>query len=442
MLLFSSPMKLDSGTFLSNEWRVTLSSHGLIDIERGLERYAELIVRKGCNVQPGQILYMGADVQSCDFAVKVAEAAYEAGARYVQVDLGDDRFQRARITGSQEEFLDHVPRHVPIRMDEAVEEQGAMIRLVGSGDPNVLSGLDADRSNRCRLALHKAVQRFYDEGIGRSAVQWCVASASTTGWAESIFDDLAGEEARDELWRQLLKIVRADREDCLSAWDQHSADLSRRSAALNRLKLERIIFTGPGTQLTVGLSERARFEGGQAKSQRGKGFIPNLPTEEVFTTPDWRKTQGEVRVTRPFLVNGTLVENLTMKFDQGVLVDFDAESGAETLRSYVDSDEGARRLGEVALVGIDSPVYQSGHVFREILLDENAACHIAVGNAYKSCLDDGVNLTKEQLDEIGFNASSAHTDMMISNEEVDVVGLTRDGKEVDLLRNGAWVLEG
>ncbi len=419
-----------------------LSGENVINFERSLERYAELIVRKGCNVQPGQILYMGADVQSCDFAVKVAEAAYEAGARYVQVDLNDERFQRARIAESEERFLDHVPRHVPVRMDEAVEEQGAMVRLVGSGDPSVLAGLDAERANRCRLALHKAVQRFHDEGIGRSAVQWCVASAATIGWAESIFDDLKGEPAREELWRQLLKIVRADRDDCLAAWDRHSDDLGRRSEALNRLGLDRLMFTGPGTDLTVGLSERARFEGGQARSQRGKDFIPNLPTEEVFTTPDWRRTEGNVRVTRPFLVNGTLIQNLVMKFEKGVLVDFNADTGADVLKAYVDSDEGARRLGEVALVGVDSPVYQSGHVFREILLDENAACHIAVGNAYKSCIDDGVNLSKKELEEIGCNSSTAHTDMMISNEEVNVIGVTRDGGEVELLREGAWVLAG
>ncbi|MEE2883813.1 MAG: aminopeptidase [Planctomycetota bacterium] len=419
-----------------------MSTENTMNITECLERYAELIVRKGCNVQPGQTLYLGADAQSSDFAVKVAEAAYEVGARFVQVDLVDDRFQRARIKESQEQFLDHVPRHVPIRMDEAVEEQGAMVRLVGAGDPKVLSGLDADRSNRCRLAHHRAVQRFYDEGIGRSAVQWCVASAATIGWAESIFDNLKGEPARDELWRQLFKIVRADRQDCLLAWDQHSADLNRRSTALNALNLDRIVFSGPGTGLTVGLSERARFEGGAARSQRGNDFIPNLPTEEVFTTPDWRKTEGEVRVTRPFLVNGTLVQDLTMKFSEGVLVDFTANAGEQTLRSYVDSDEGARRLGEVALVGIDSPVFQSGHVFGEILLDENAACHIAVGNAYKTCLEDGVNLSKEQLEDIGYNSSTAHTDMMISNEEVDVIGVSRDGSEVDLLRGGAWVLEG
>ncbi len=408
--------------------------------EVALERYAELIIRKGCNIQPGQSLYLGADAESRDFAIKVVEAAYQAGARFVHVDLGDDRIQRSRILHSQqEEFLDHIPRSLPVRFDEAVEEQGAMLRLVGTSDPEALSGLDADRTNRCRIAGHKAATRFFDDGIGRSAVQWCVASAATIGWAESIFDHLDGVAARDELWEQLLTIVRADREDCLGAWEEHNRQLKSRGKALNELKIERLRFNGPGTDLTVGLSHAARFEGGGAISQRGQEFIPNLPTEEVFTTPDYRMTEGTVQVTRPFLVNGTLVEGLTIEFKDGVLSDFTAQKGGETFRSYIDSDPGARRLGEVALVGIDSPVFQSGHVFREILLDENAACHVAVGNAYKTCLEGGVEMTPEQLEAIGWNSSTAHTDMMISNEEVDVTAVTTSGDEVPLLVNGAWV---
>jgi len=413
----------------------------VMDHDVALERYAQLIVRMGCNIQPGQTLYLGADAESKDFAVKVVEAAYQCGARFVQVDLVDDHIQRARIENSSEEFLDHIPRNVPVKYDEAVDDQGAMLRLVGSGDPAALSGLDAERSNRTRIAGHKAAARFYDDGIGRSAVQWCVAAAATVGWAESIFDHLSGEAARDELWKQLLKIVRADRDDCLEAWVQHNQLLKRRGNALNALEIYTIQFVGPGTDLTVGLSAAARFEGGGATSQRNQEFIPNLPTEEVFTTPDYRMTEGHVKVTRPFLVNGTLVEDLTLKFSGGVLTEFEAGSGGETFRSYIDSDEGARRLGEVALVGIDSPVFQSGHVFREILLDENAACHIAVGNAYKTCLAGGVEMSAEELAEIGWNSSSAHTDMMISNEEVDVIAITRSGDEVPLLRAGAWELQ-
>lgn len=406
-----------------------------------LERYAQLIVTRGCNVQPGQFFQIGADAESTDFAVLVAEAAYQAGAAFVNVDLSDDRIQRARILRSvKEEFLDHVPSHIPVRFDEMIESRGAVVRLIGPKDPNVLSGMPADKTNRVRLAGHQAAKRFYSEGIGLSAVQWCVAAAATIGWAESIMDDVQGEKARQCLWNELLQIVRADKEDVFERWTDHVAHLKERSRRLNDLNLSTIHFAGPGTDLTVGLSPLARFAGGGAQSQREVEFIPNLPTEEVFTTPDWRLTEGVVRVTRPFVVNGELVKDLVMTFSSGELVDFDASEGADALTAYVDSDPGARRLGEVALVGTDSPIFQNGRVFKEILLDENAACHIAVGNAYKSCLLDGESLSPEKLEEIGCNSSSAHTDMMISDESVQVIGRSADGSEHEIIRQGAWVL--
>ena len=406
-----------------------------------LERYAQLIVTRGCNVQPGQFFQIGADSVSTDFAVLVAKAAYEAGAGFVNVDLSDDRFQRARVLGSaKDEFLDHVPAHIPVRFDEMIDSRSAVVRLIGPRDPSDLAGLPASKMNQVRMAGHKAAKRFYSEGIGLSAVQWCVASAATIGWAESIMDDVQGEEARTCLWNELLQIVRADREDCFDRWRDHGAYLKERGRRLNELQLDSLHFSGPGTDLSVGLSELARFEGGGAMSQREVEFVPNLPTEEVFTTPDWRRTEGVVRVTRPFVVNGELVRDLTMTFSAGELVDFDASEGAETLKAYVDSDPGARRLGEVALVGTDSPIFQNGRVFKEILLDENAACHIAVGNAYKSCLEGGEGLSQERLDEIGCNSSSAHTDMMISDESVQVIGRSSNGKESEIIRDGAWVL--
>ncbi len=427
-------------TYVSRTNGITLNKLSGVD-RVSLERYAQLIVTRGCNVQPGQLFQIGADVESADFAVLVVEAAYEAGAAFVNVDLSDDRMQRARITSSQnEEFLDHVPAHVPVRFDELIDTNGAVARIIGPSDPNTLSGLSAEKMNRVRMAGHHAAKRFYSEGIGMSAVQWCVAAAATTGWAESIMDGLQGPEARQCLWQELLQIVRADREDVFECWNSHVQHLQERSTRLNELELSSLQFTGPGTDLVVGLSDLSRFSGGGAQCKRSVEFIPNLPTEEVFTTPDWRKTEGVARVTRPFVVNGELIKDLRMTFSKGELVDFDAAMGADTFKAYVDSDAGARRLGEVALVGTDSPIFQNGRVFKEILLDENAACHIAVGNAYKSCIEGGEKLSEEKLAEIGCNTSSAHTDMMISDESVQVIGRSRNGSEHEVIRDGAWVL--
>ncbi len=206
------------------------------------------------------------------------------------------------------------------------------------------------------------------------------------------------------------------------------------------MKIRQLHFTGPGTDLKVGLSEKALFKGGSDSGPSGAHFEPNIPTEEVFTTPDARMTEGTARATRPFYINGRLIEGLEMKFSGGVLVDFSAKEGEETFREYVSSDEGAKRLGEVALVGTDSPIFASGLVFQEILFDENAACHIAVGSAYKTCIEGGEDLSEEALAAIGCNESTVHTDMMISSEEVDVSAITYDGVEKPLIKSGAWLI--
>jgi aminopeptidase len=282
------------------------------------------------------------------------------------------------------------------------------------------------------------VKRFYDEGIGKSLVQWSVAAGATTGWAKKLFPELSDDEALEKLWDILFAICRVDNPNYLDLWKAHNANLHRRAKALSELGVERLHFTGPGTDLVVGLSNAAIFKGGTDASPSGVSFEPNIPTEECFTTPDYRMTEGRVSATRPVYINGKLVEGLTMTFKEGEIVDFSAEAGAATFEEYISSDEGARRLGEVALVGIDSPIYQSGLVFQEILLDENAACHIAIGSAYKFCLKDGERLDEDELRSLGCNESCVHCDIMISSEEVSVAATGFDGSEYPVLVNGQW----
>ncbi len=409
-----------------------------MSFEDKLDRYAELLVTHGANVQPGQMLLLTAEAAVRDFAVRVVDAAYRRGAKSVTLDLIDARAARSRFLHANEESLDFVPGFITAKFDEWVENKGATIRLVGSEDPDILSDLPPAKLNRARVAQYHAAKRFYDDGIGRGQVHWTVAAAATEGWAKKVFPDLSGKDGERKLWDEILRLVRADREDCLAAWDEHNEKLHHRGKALSEMSISELHFTGPGTDLTVGLSKKAVFKGGTDIGPYGVPFEPNLPTEEVFTTPDWRRTTGSVRVTRPFLVNGKLIEDLKLEFSEGKVSSVEASSGKETYAEYIQSDPGASRLGEVALVGIDSPVFQSGLVFQEILFDENAACHIAVGSAYKSCLDGGETMTPDQLVEVGCNESSAHTDMMISDEQVNVVARTYGGDEVTLLLNGEW----
>lgn len=401
--------------------------------------YADLIVKHGLNVQKGQIVQINAEVEHSELVRHIVRSAYQAGAKVVGVRLADSYLERIRIEESGEEDLSFVPPYEVDRMDYLLESHCANLSLVGPSDPDVLKGLAPERVNMSRRARRVAFKRFYDEGIGRSKVHWCVAAAATIGWAKRVFPDLEASEACEKLWQVIFDICRVNDPNCLASWAEHNTRLKERASKLNEMKLEKLHFTGPGTSLVVGLNERAAFIGGSDKGPSGAPFEPNVPTEEVFTTPDWRTVEGSVSTTRPFFINGVLIEDLKVEFKKGEISSFEARSGGETFEAYINSDPGARRLGEVALVGIDSPIYQSGLVFQEILFDENAACHIAIGSAYHFCIRDSEKLTPKELEEIGVNESCVHTDMMISSEQVDVVGTAAGGKEVELIRNGKWV---
>jgi aminopeptidase len=408
------------------------------NMETLLSRYATLLVKHGANVQPGQIVNIAAEVCHRDFAYRVAQEAYKAGASTVILDLAEPRLQRFKLDTVKDEFVSLIPKHTSAKYQQILDEGGANIKILGPEFPLLLAEVSPKRVNDERLAFYNAVKPFYQEGIGKSKVHWTIGAAATPAWGKRVFPELSESAALKALWESIFSIVRVDREDFLQGWKEHNTTLHKRARLLNELSIKALHFSGPGTDLSVALSERARWKGGTDNGPTGQPFEPNIPTEECFTTPDCRATNGTVRATRPFLVNGVLVEGLSLVFKDGVIVSFEAKAGGETFREYIDSDPGGRQLGEVALVGIDSPIFKSGRVFEEILFDENAACHIAVGSAYKFCLNGGDTLTKEELAAIGCNESSVHTDMMISNEHVSVEAELYRGGKVTLLKNGEW----
>lgn len=411
----------------------------MLDFQTMLRRYAELLVGHGANVQPGQIVSISAEACHREFAVLISEEAYRRGAKSVIVELTDARIQRQRILSVQDEFLDYIPPHIPLKFRNLVDEGGATIKLVGPEFPMILADLDPKRISRERKAFYQSLRYFYDEGIDRSRVHWSMGAAATPAWGKRIFPQLDPQAAEAALWSALFKIVRVDQDNFLEIWEEHDKILQVRARTLTELQIDTLHYTGPGTDLTVGLSPRAIFRGGSDESPRGVAFEPNIPTEECYSAPDARRTSGTVRATRPVLVNGVLVEGLSMTFVDGEITEFSASQGESAFREYISIDAGAKRVGEVALVGIDSPVYQSGLVFEEILLDENAACHIAIGSAYKNCIENGVTLSKEELGALGCNDSLAHLDIMISSEQVDVMAKTWSGEEVPLIRRGEWM---
>jgi aminopeptidase len=403
-----------------------------------LARYSDLIVRVGANVQPGQIVNVTAEAYHRELALRLVRKAYECKAAYVNLDLVEPRVTRERILHSSPEDLKYIPSYVESKYRELVDSQAAVIRLIGPEYPEVLADLDPGKVNSTRMAQYQAMKYFYDEGISHSKVQWTIAAAATPEWAKRVFPSLTGEEAEAKLWEAIFETCRVNRDDYLNQWKLHDITLLRRAEKLTQMGIESLHFTGPGTDLIVGLSPMAVFRGGSQESAKGFSFQANLPTEECFTTPDFRRTSGTVRATRPFLINGKLIRNLEVRFEEGNIVDFHADDGEPTFREYIHSDSGAKRLGEVALVGVDSPIYQSRIIFEEILFDENAACHIAIGSAYKFCLEGGTQMSKDELESVGCNESSVHTDIMISNERVDVTANLRSGEKVALLTQGKW----
>lgn len=409
-----------------------------MDFRQKLETYANLLIEYGVNVQEGQIVNITGELIHRELIALLCKAAYRRGAKHVNVDFIDPLLIRTRIENTtNEESLSYVPKYVTAKFNEFVDEGAAVLRIIGSEYPEALSDLDPKKNNIIGSSYWKALKNYFNEGVGKSKVQWTAAAAATPRWAKKIFPEMDEEQAYWALWEQIFKICRADQPDCQALWKKHNTALKERGRYLTGLKIKELHFTGPDTDLRVFLNEKALFVGGGSKGPQAE-FEPNIPTEECFTTPERNLTIGKVKVTRPVLVNGKLVKGLRLEFKGGRLVHFDAEEGKENFAKYIDTDEGARYLGEVALVGTDSPIFQSGRIFEEILYDENAACHIALGFAYSFCLDGGKTMTPEELTSIGCNVSNVHVDMMISNEHVDVDAITHSGKRVKLIHKGKW----
>lgn len=401
-------------------------------MQEAIRRYIRLLVNQGINVQPGQHVLLVAEPSCAHLLEWAAEACYERGARFVDTNLAVPRVERAQLRGDHQ----FVPTYKAVQMDQLVDCGGAMLTLWSQDEPDLYEGQDSKRVNELRLARRGPIKRFLEEGLLRGGASWCGGGAPSPNWARLVYPE--AENPVEAMWKDLLAMTFADREDCEERWAAHLEVLEARTATLDAMGIRELRFVNParGTDLTVTLSPAARWVGGRTPTKRGARICANLPTFEVFTTPDWRGTRGTVGLTRPSLVNGAMVEGLWLRFDDGKIVEVKGERNVESYEALIGTEESARRLGEVALVGTDSPIFQGGRVYRHTLFDENAACHIATGMAYTNGLADGASLTGTQLDELGANRDArTHHDVMISDDTTNVYA---DGKE--LLVNGRWVL--
>lgn len=401
-----------------------------------VQAYADLIIAS-VNLQQGQNLLVKAEPGHWGFVTALAARAYDHGARYVHVYADHPLLHRARIEHSRPEYLGYVPDFRRDANNLMLDESWALVSIKSPEDPDALAGVDAQRNGTVQKAIFEADFPFR-RAVQADRLRWTVVAVPTQKWAAKVLGREAGPTAEDELWNVMTPILRLDRPDPRAAWSEHRARLAARREALDALSLEAVRFDGPGTDLTVGLAERSIWVGGGAQSPDGLEFMPNLPTEEVFTTPDFRRTTGRVAVTRPVQLLGTIVEGAWMRFDEGRVVECGAKDGAQTLERYFELDDRARYLGELALVDADSPIYRSGLVFYNTLFDENAACHIALGSSYPKCLRDGETLSPDEYRAAGGNTSTLHTDFMIGSPQVTVTGIRRGGGEVPIIDGGAF----
>ena len=390
-----------------------------------VERYAELAVRVGANVQPGQLVDVIARIEHAEVARAVTRAAYLAGARYVDVYYSDQHLRRALIEGAPDEILSWTPPWLMERAREVGDERAAVIALTGDAEPDLLADLPGERVGKARmLELAEENTRQINEQLNN----WTVVGVPNEGWAQQMF----GEPDLERLWQAVEYCVRLDEDDPVAAWRGHVEKIGRRASLLNDMRLDAIHFHGAGTDLTVGLLPESRWQGVESKTAKGLAYVANMPTEEVFTTPDARRTEGFVRSTRPLALYGRIVQGLEVRFEGGRIVDVQADEGADVIHGQLASDETAGFLGEVALVDGTSRIGQTGLTFFDTLFDENATCHVAYGSAYAEAVEGDPGE--------GVNVSTVHTDFMVGGPEVDVDALLPDGTVVPLLRNDVWQL--
>jgi aminopeptidase len=390
-----------------------------------LDRYAELIVRFAANVQAGQIVEVGSEIGKEELTRAVARSAYRAGAKHVAVTYDDLHLKRARILHAPDEALGYAPAWVRRQVQELNELHGASVYLSGAAEPGILDGLDGDRIGRDRSP--ESVD--WQDAINARTVNWTVVPAPTAAWAGMVHPDLDPADALERLWEQVFHVCRMDADDPVEAWRLRSAELQSVAERLTEMRLDALRFRGPGTDLTVGLLPTSRWVGGGEKTVDGIAHMANLPTEEVFTTPDPARTSGVVRATKPLELGGSTVLGLEVRFEDGRAVEFRAESGADALEARTQRDEGGSRLGELALVDREGRIAPLDTVFFDSLLDENASSHVALGSAYEV-------VGEEDLGRV--NRSEIHVDFMIGGEDVAVTGITTSGSEVEILTGGAW----
>ncbi|MGF1917973.1 aminopeptidase [Enterococcus faecalis] len=409
----------------------------LENFNENLKKYARLIAETGVNVQDNHTVVLQISVDQAPLARLITEEAYRLGAAEVIVQWSDETIQREFLAHAATDRIENVPQYKIDQTDDWIAKGASRISVVSS-NPDALAGVDAQRVATFQAANGKALVNLR-KATQANKVSWTVVAAASEGWAAKVFPELAtSEEQVDALWNEIFKTTRIYEENPVIAWDIHDKKLQEKAAELNEQQFTALHYTAPGTDLTIGLPKNHLWEGAGSYNARGEEFMANMPTEEVFTAPDSRRVDGYVSSTKPLSYAGTIISGMKFTFKDGKVVDFSAEQGEEALKNLLAIDEGAKHLGEVALVPDPSPISQSGLIFYNTLFDENASNHLAFGSAYAFNLQGGTEMSEEELAAAGLNRSQTHVDFMVGSDKMNIDGIKEDGTIVPVFRNGDW----
>ncbi len=400
-----------------------------------LQNYAHLLIKLGINIQKNQTLVINSPIECAEFARMLTLVAYQEGAKEVVVNWNDELSTKIKYLHAPNEIFDEYPDWLKeFYLSNA--RKGAAFLSIAASDPELMKEVDPSRMVRYQKVASAAIKEYRDRLMSNKNV-WCVASVPTIPWATKVFPNVSSDEAVEKLWDAIFKAMRADQLDPVKAWEEHKTNLKKNMDFLNNANFKTLKFKNElGTDLEVTLPENYCFLGGSEYSPEGIEFIANMPTEEVFTLPKKTGVNGTVYSSKPLNHNGNIVDEFSLTFKEGKVVDFSAKKGYETLKSIIETDEGSHYLGEVALVQYDSPISKSNILFLNTLYDENASCHLAIGAAYPSCIKNSEKFTSEELQELGVNDSITHVDFMFGTSDLQITGITHEGKEVPIFKDG------
>lgn len=408
----------------------------MINIGQRLEKYAELIVKTGVNVQRMQDVFVSSSIEAAPLARLVASKAYEAGARDVHIDWSDDTLTYLKFKKAADDIFTQFPRWEVMKRDTYVDKRAAFIAIVSSS-PDLLKDVDPLRISNNQKATGQALE-YFRRCLQANKFSWTVVAASSYSWATKVFPNMSVEEAFEKLWEAIFHATRLNSDNPVFAWEKHNENLYKKSEVLNSKRFHMLHYTAPGTDLTIALPEKHLWVGAGSINEKNVPFIANMPTEEVFTVPYKFGVNGYVSNTKPLSYAGNLIDNFRLTFKNGRIIKVEAEKGQKILQHLVDTDEGSHFLGEVALVPHESPISQSNVLFYNTLFDENASNHLAIGSGYAFNIEDGTKMSQEELAASGVNTSITHVDFMIGSAEMDIDGIHKEGTIEPIFRKGSW----